>query len=366
MNILLVSVYYSKEPRNPIAILDLAAWLRQSGHTVDCHYLHNLPDNSYDLVGLSALQGDDDTIISAAIYLKERFNTLVVVGGKWANRSLESTKQKLFDHHITIHAEPGEFFFNSHKSINYKNYPSWQEIDFKTLGEVQPEIMTTRGCPNRCNFCNNTEKQISFFSAKRSVDNFETISKHQPIIFIVDDVFTICPDHIMDIYHEASNRGISLTHKLKFFSHVNFIKPPILDCIDLLQPVEIQIGFESGDNDILKLMSKGFTSEKAKQSAKLLYDHIGPKICALFLIGFPGETTKSLDNTLKFVDSMRKYFCFIWTSYYQPVRGTIGYEMAMKKNPNFTSLTNEYITYVEPGLTPEILQNYRERIMGLK
>ena len=61
LRILLTTRRETAEKRNPIALLDLAAYWRRYGHRVDCYYLDQLTrplraDASYDLVGLSVLQ----------------------------------------------------------------------------------------------------------------------------------------------------------------------------------------------------------------------------------------------------------------------------------------------------------------------
>jgi hypothetical protein len=180
MNILLTTRGEEIEQRNPIAILDLAAYLRSFWHSVDCYYLDQLNsqplgDKSYDIVGLSVLQvTKENTPMKDAIYLKKRFGTHVVVGGKWTQTMIDKQKAYLISNGIEVYVGAGEHYFVS-REVDFESYPSWNRIDFEMLKDVRPDIMSTRGCPYHCHFCHNTEKKLFFFSAKRTADNIELL-----------------------------------------------------------------------------------------------------------------------------------------------------------------------------------------------
>src|SRR5271168_4060207 len=59
------------------------------------------------------------------------------------------------------------------------------------------------------------------------------------------------------------------------------------------------VGFESGDPQILKNIKKGATVERARDFVKDCHD-LGLIIHADFILGLPGETRESIQNTIKF------------------------------------------------------------------
>ena len=264
---------------------------------------------------------------------------------------------------IEICAGPGEGYFHQGE-IDFGGYPSWQAVDFQTLRDVNEEVMSARGCPYHCNFCHNTERRVSFFTASRTADNIELLFRlGTRQIFIVDDIFTLRASHMANLLHEAQRRGIPLEGRNRFFSHVSHLSPEILEQIARYRPTQVQIGIESGDDRMLRLMGKPFTSEEAFGKVQLLA-RMGVRIGALFLIGFPGENEESLRNTLAFANRIKHCVEFIWVSYYQPVRGTVGYSMVMGRVKTFRqSKRNTEITYVDPDLTEEILAKYRNLMM---
>ena len=95
----------------------------------------------------------------------------------------------------------------------------------------------------------------------------------------------------------------------------------------------------------------------------MLRDETGTNVGTLFIIGFPGETVGSLDKTFHFIESMRP-FAGNWVSYYQPVPGTKGYDMALARGNNTkSSRRNMFISYVDPNLTARILFTYNYMMM---
>jgi radical SAM superfamily enzyme YgiQ (UPF0313 family) len=60
---------------------------------------------------------------------------------------------------------------------------------------------------------------------------------------------------------------------------------------------EITFGIESGDNEILKKMKKGFNIEQIKKAVGLC-KKLGLKIRGFYILGYPGETPASARNTI--------------------------------------------------------------------
>ena len=81
--------------------------------------------------------------------------------------------------------------------------------------------------------------------------------------------------------------------------------------------------------------------------------------------GYPGETIETMEKTLAFIERLKpRLHSGLWVSYFQPCKGTTGYDQAMARNPAFGVARNEDITYVDPNLTRELLQEYRRKMMA--
>ncbi|MFM7190168.1 MAG: radical SAM protein, partial [Microcystaceae cyanobacterium] len=81
------------------------------------------------------------------------------------------------------------------------------------------------------------------------------------------------------------------------------------------------IPFQSGDNDILKAMKRGYTVEKYRQIIdKIRFYMPDAAISADVIVGFPGETEAQFENTLKLVEEIG--FDQLNTAAYSPRPGT--------------------------------------------
>ena len=70
--------------------------------------------------------------------------------------------------------------------------------------------------------------------------------------------------------------------------------------------IQLTLGIESGSPHTLKLMKKGITPEQAENAVRKCDEH---KIIARssFILEIPGETTDDIDQTISFINSLRRY-----------------------------------------------------------
>jgi coproporphyrinogen III oxidase-like Fe-S oxidoreductase len=67
---------------------------------------------------------------------------------------------------------------------------------------------------------------------------------------------------------------------------------------------QVSMGFESGSERILKNLNKKFTLKEVHQISEMLSDH-GIRRMGFLLLGSPGETRESVEESLVFVDSLK-------------------------------------------------------------
>jgi radical SAM superfamily enzyme YgiQ (UPF0313 family) len=66
---------------------------------------------------------------------------------------------------------------------------------------------------------------------------------------------------------------------------------------------QVSLGFESGSEKILKTMNKRFKPEEVRQISEMLTEH-GIRRIGFLLLGGPGETKETVDESLAFADSL--------------------------------------------------------------
>jgi tRNA-2-methylthio-N6-dimethylallyladenosine synthase len=101
-----------------------------------------------------------------------------------------------------------------------------------------------------------------------------------------------------------------------------FTERLIKACAELPKVCEhFHIPFQSGDNEILKAMSRGYTQEKYRRIIETIRRYMpDAAISADAIVGFPGETEAQFENTLKLVEEIG--FDLLNTAAYSPRPGT--------------------------------------------
>ncbi|QNP30281.1 tRNA (N6-isopentenyl adenosine(37)-C2)-methylthiotransferase MiaB [Cylindrospermopsis curvispora] len=101
-----------------------------------------------------------------------------------------------------------------------------------------------------------------------------------------------------------------------------FTERLIKACAELPKICEhFHIPFQSGDNEILKAMSRGYTQEKYRRIINTIRSYMpDASISADAIVGFPGETEIQFENTLQLVDDIG--FDHLNTAAYSPRPGT--------------------------------------------
>jgi tRNA-2-methylthio-N6-dimethylallyladenosine synthase len=101
-----------------------------------------------------------------------------------------------------------------------------------------------------------------------------------------------------------------------------FTERLIKACAELPKVCEhFHIPFQSGDNEVLKAMSRGYTQEKYRRIIDTIRSYMpDASISADAIVGFPGETETQFENTLKLVEEIG--FDLLNTAAYSPRPGT--------------------------------------------
>ncbi|MEM9163693.1 MAG: tRNA (N6-isopentenyl adenosine(37)-C2)-methylthiotransferase MiaB, partial [Cyanobacteria bacterium P01_F01_bin.4] len=97
-----------------------------------------------------------------------------------------------------------------------------------------------------------------------------------------------------------------------------FTERLIKACAELPKVCEhFHIPFQSGDNEVLKAMSRGYTHEKYRRIIDTVRRYVpDAAISADAIVGFPGETEEQFQNTLRLVDDIG--FDLLNTAAYSP------------------------------------------------
>ena len=174
----------------------------------------------------------------------------------------------------------------------------------KKYGYSITTLMSTRGCPFRCEFCSNVVFGGSYRerSHQNIVDEIEVVlSLGYDRISFADDVFTMKKNRVIEICREIIRR------RLKF----NWECLGRVDALDYPTALEMKeagctrifFGIESGSDEILELMNKKITIDEARRAVHAAH-LAGIQVGAFFILCYPGDTDDTVLKTLKFATSL--------------------------------------------------------------
>jgi|10_taG_2_1085330.scaffolds.fasta_scaffold05594_6 radical SAM superfamily enzyme YgiQ (UPF0313 family) len=176
-------------------------------------------------------------------------------------------------------------------------------------GKTIAGLLTSRGCPYKCNFCvldAASRRKVRCRSASSIADEVESILANHPsvhTVWIHDDAFMIIPERTIEFCEEIIRRGI----KTNFICSARF-RPISKKVVMLMKEagfVHVLFGLESGAESVMKLMKKGLT-QKAVRHGRKLFSETGIKTTTFLIVGLPGETKETVDETIDFVQELQE------------------------------------------------------------
>jgi radical SAM superfamily enzyme YgiQ (UPF0313 family) len=170
--------------------------------------------------------------------------------------------------------------------------------DMAARGAVDMMI-TSRGCPCDCSFCFKVDRTYRFRSVEHVMTEFESLRRRGVrSVHIQDDAFTANRQRCLEIA-EALIRG-KYRFELKVRSRVNAVDEELLGKLKRAGVRQIIYGFESGSQKMLDSMNKRTTVEMNRRAVDLT-KRAGIACYGEILVGMPGETRETIDETIAFL-----------------------------------------------------------------
>jgi len=162
---------------------------------------------------------------------------------------------------------------------------------------LSTNILATRGCPYKCQYCYVNIKKYRI----RSVDNLmaeihDCLSLGIDEFFFVDDLFNIHRKHVIAFSDRIIQEGLDI--QWNFRGRVNQIDEEVLEKAKQAGCTRIHYGVESGNQEILKKVSKG-TDLKVIRKAVSLTHKAGIEVSSNIMLGLPGESAKETEQTIQ-------------------------------------------------------------------
>lgn len=212
-------------------------------------------------------------------------------------------------------------------------------------GCTMTTIITSRGCPYKCKFCN-VQKRYRSRSVKSIVDEIELCSKNGfKEIFFVDDTFNASVKRVIDISKEILVRRLRI--KWGFKARCDNVNSEMLKIAKLAGCFRIHYGVETGLAEGLSSVNKKVTLEEIEFAFNET-KKFGIRSTAYFMIGCPHEKCISdIVSSINFACSLRADFAVF--SLFSPYSDTAFYKEGVEKNIIDPAAWNEFIKNPHSG-----------------
>ncbi|TAE82372.1 MAG: radical SAM protein [Bacteroidetes bacterium] len=236
---------------------------------------------------------------------------------------------------------------NNLRNLDELPLPAWDLVDMKPYqqmwlnhkGYFSINMVTTRGCPFKCNWCakpiygnrynsrspENVIAEIKLLKQKLNINH----------IWFADDIFGLKPGWVSQFATLAKQENLQF--KFKIQSRVDLLLEE--DNIKHLADAgcdEVWVGAESGSQKILDAMDKGTKVEQI-ETATLLMKQQGIKPCFFLQFGYPSEEAVDIKSTISMLKRLMPHDIGISVSY--PLPGTKFYDNVksqLKQKQNWT------------------------------
>jgi radical SAM superfamily enzyme YgiQ (UPF0313 family) len=208
--------------------------------------------------------------------------------------------------------------------IDYFN-PVVKRVPFTTM-------FTSRGCPGRCTYCTSPPfygKTYRARSAESVLEELEIVSNMgYKEVFFRDEMFTADRDRVIKVCEGLLEKNIDLTWIAS--TRVGAVDDELMVLMKKAGCHMLRYGVESGVQEILNTVKKGIKIEQTIKDFELTHKH---KIDthAHCMLGMPGETEKTIRQTLDFVKKIDP--TIITFGICSPYPGTQLFDLVVEKHP---------------------------------
>jgi len=229
-------------------------------------------------------------------------------------------------------------------------FPDYKGVDIYSYtrifrGSAIISLLSSRGCPYNCAFCNSivvgARCKPRFRSPELVKDEIIYLRENYPDILsyrIVDDLFTFSEQRVEDMAKILHPLNI----QYRCNSRVNLFNDNVAKLLVDSGCVFVSFGVESGSDEILKKMNKKQTTddiENAIRSAK----NAGIGVRCYLIVGFPGETWDTVERTISLMLETKPDDILIFAVI--PFPGTPLYHFPQKFG--ITWLSNDFDDYLQ-------------------
>ncbi|MFH2058564.1 MAG: radical SAM protein [Pseudomonadota bacterium] len=224
--------------------------------------------------------------------------------------------------------------FPSRKFINTDFY---MRMNAKSLPFTKREplgiLMTSRGCPFNCIFCSTKimwKRHWRALSAERVIQDIEHLIKTEGVreIVIYDDQFIINKKRVHKICDYLIVKKLGITLSLPAGTSVWLIDETLLKKMKKAGFYRLCFPIETGNLNSIKFIRKKINLSEILEKIKIA-NRLGFWTQGNFILGFPYETRKEIEETIKYAYNCGLDYVFFYIA--KPFAGSEMYDIYKKE-----------------------------------
>jgi len=178
-------------------------------------------------------------------------------------------------------------------------------LEIAAGGDPILPVQTRRGCPMKCAYCSTASIEgtgLRKRSPKKVVEWIGRWAAHGVRQFyFVDNTFNLPPSYARELCGELAKASLGISWRAIVYPLR--LDEPLAASMAEAGCVEAAVGFESGNEGMLKAMNKRFGLADTRETCRILKAQ-GIRRMGFLLLGGPGETRESVEESLAFADSL--------------------------------------------------------------
>ncbi len=168
------------------------------------------------------------------------------------------------------------------------------------------QMMTSRGCPFQCTFCDRKVfgRDFRCRSAANVIDEVEWLVQRFGVreVKFNDDTFNVDAARVEKICEGLMKKKLKLPWTCRV--HADNLTRGLLKTMRRAGCWQIGFGIENADPAMLSRIKKEITPERGRNAARLAKE-CGMNVKVSFMLGLPGETEESMRETLRFARTLK-------------------------------------------------------------
>jgi len=181
----------------------------------------------------------------------------------------------------------------------------WSSSPISEDAEFWLPFQTRRGCPLNCSYCSTATIEGQVLRKRTPALVVKEISRQfmQGFgrFYFVDNTFNLPRSYATELCQLLVQEGVDIAWRCILYPWK--IDEDLVKLMTRAGCKEVALGFESGFEPVLQALNKHFNPQEVRRISRILADH-GVHRMGFLLLGGPGETRQSVEESLIFADSL--------------------------------------------------------------